>query len=114
VVDLTPLLGLIPELDETNNQMALLFAAGLPFFPQLGADFFLAALDILSVLNNENMLMWIEAILTGDTDNPALMVASVLFSLLPVIGAIPTFTHWRSMQHLRQGAVLLDYRGLGI
>jgi len=89
VVDLTPLLGLIPELDETNNQMALLFAAGLPFFPQLGADFFLAALDILSVLNNENMLKWIEAILTGNTDDPALMVASVLFSLLPVIGVIP-------------------------
>ena len=89
VVDLTPLLGLIPELNEANNQMALLFAAGLPFFPQLGADLALAALDVLSVLSNENMLKWIEAILTGNTDDPALMVASVLFSLLPVIGVIP-------------------------
>ena len=89
VVDLTPLLGLITELDETNNQMALLFAAGLPFFQQLEADILLAALDVLSVINDENVLVWIEAILTGDTDNPALMVASVLFSLLPVIGVIP-------------------------
>jgi len=89
VVDLTPLLGLIPELDETNNQMALLFAAGLPFFQQLEADILLAALDVLSVINDENVLVWIEAILTGNTDDPALMVASVLFSLLPVIGVIP-------------------------
>ena len=81
--------GAFEELDERNNQLGLLFAAGLPFFGQLEAYILQAALDLIAVINDGTMLAWIEAILTGQTDDPALLAASAVFSLIPVLGVIP-------------------------
>ncbi len=80
--------GAIEELDETNNQMLYLFAAGLEFWGQLEVDILLAALEILEFINDGSMLAWIKAILTGDTETPAQFAASVLFGLIPVLGSI--------------------------
>jgi hypothetical protein len=81
--------GAIEELNEDNNALGLVFAAGLPYLEQLAADVLLAALDLLAFIQNADYLAWIEAILTGDTEDPALMVGNVLFSLIPVLGVIP-------------------------
>jgi hypothetical protein len=81
--------GAIEELDETNNQLGFLFAAGLEFWDQLDVNVLLVALDILEFINDGSMLAWIEAILTGDVETPAQFGATVLLGVIPVLGAIP-------------------------
>jgi len=81
--------GLIAEQNEDNNLKTLLFMAGLPYFDQLSADIAQAAISIISQVTPENLTIWITAILTGDTDNPALIAANIGFSLIPVLGVIP-------------------------
>ncbi|MFP3853201.1 MAG: hypothetical protein ACLFWD_02785 [Anaerolineales bacterium] len=83
------LVGAIEELDESNNEMAFLFAAGLPYFKDLAADVLLTSLDIIAFVNEDNVERWLRAILTGDTDDPALMIGSVLWGLIPVLGVLP-------------------------
>ncbi|MCI0551872.1 MAG: hypothetical protein L0287_13030, partial [Anaerolineae bacterium] len=89
VENLAPLSGVIAEQNEANNIKTLLFMAGLPFFGQLSADIMAAATSIMSQVTPENYVIWVTAILTGDTDNPALIAANVGFSLIPVLGAVP-------------------------
>lgn len=89
VQNLAPQFGVIAEQNEANNIKTLLFMAGLPYFDQLSADITQAAISIISQVTPENVVIWITAILTGDTDNPALIAANVGFSLIPIFGAIP-------------------------
>ena len=89
VENLAPLSGVIAEQNEANNTKTLLFIAGLPFFGQLSADIVAAATSIMSQVTPENYVIWVTAILTGDTDNPVLIAANIGFSLIPVLGAIP-------------------------
>jgi hypothetical protein len=88
VRNLLDLIGGIEESDETNNELDYLFAAGLPYFGQLSADILLGALNVIALVNRDNVEKWLTAILTGETDDPALLIGSVLFGLLPVIGVI--------------------------
>ena len=82
-------LGAFDESNEANNTKGMLIVAGLEIFDQINLDIAQAGLQILSVATPANMMMWITAILTGDTDNPALIAANVILSLIPVLGVIP-------------------------
>jgi hypothetical protein len=87
--NLAVIIGAFEESNEINNTGGILIVAGLEFFDQLTLDFVQASLKIFAAVTPQNVLLWMEAILTGDTDNPALLAANVIISLLPVIGAIP-------------------------
>jgi hypothetical protein len=89
VQNLTLLLGGFDESNETNNTGGLIIAAGLEVFNQLALDISLAALDIIAATTPDNVMLWFEAILTGNTDNPALLTANIILSLIPVIGVLP-------------------------
>lgn len=81
--------GAFEELNEDNNILALVFVAGLPYFGQLAVDILHAAMDILDAIASSTVCKWITAIVTGDTDDPVLLLASIAFSMIPVIGALP-------------------------
>jgi hypothetical protein len=89
VQELTPLFGVVAEQNEDNNIKTLVFMAGLPYSSQLSADIVAATTAIMSQVTPENYVTWVRAILTGDTDNPVLIAANIVFSLIPVLGVIP-------------------------
>jgi hypothetical protein len=89
VQDLDSFLGNFDESNETNNQAGILFLAGIPFFGNLPLDILQPSLQILSTTTLPASFAWLEAILTGNTDDPALLVVNVLLSIIPILGAIP-------------------------
>jgi hypothetical protein len=89
VENLVTLFGQFEESNEVNNTNGILIVAGLSFFDQLTLDFVQSALSVFAATTPQNVYLWLEAILTGDTDNPALLAANVILSLIPVLGALP-------------------------
>jgi len=81
--------GQFAETDEANNQVGLHLLVGLPDFGDIGADILAATLEITQSVSAEEVWTVFVAIVTGDTEDPALLVANILFSFLPVVGAIP-------------------------
>jgi hypothetical protein len=81
--------GQFAETDEVNNQVGLHLLVGLPDFGDIGADILAATLAITRSVSAEEVWTVFVAIVTGDTEDPALLVATILFSFLPVVGAIP-------------------------
>ena len=89
VQDLDAFLGNFDESNETNNQAGILFLAGIPFFENLPLDILQPSLQILSTTTSPASFAWLEAILTGNTDDPKLLAANIILSIIPVIGVIP-------------------------
>lgn len=89
VENLVTVFGQFEESNELNNTNGVLIVAGLSFFDQLTLDFVQSALSIIAATTPQNVMLWLEAILTGDTDNPALLAANVILSLIPVLGVLP-------------------------
>jgi uncharacterized membrane protein len=80
--------GIVIESDEENNTASVQFVVGLPLL-EMSSDVYNSAIDILSSSTTQDVLTWVKAILTGDTENPILMTANMILSVIPVIGAIP-------------------------
>ncbi|MDK1119100.1 MAG: hypothetical protein QGM50_09975 [Anaerolineae bacterium] len=88
VQNLAAIIGSFDESDETNNQGSILIVAGLQFSDQLRVDITQVMQTIKVAFNDEGIWLWLKAILTGNTDNPALLTANVILSFIPVLSVI--------------------------
>ncbi len=89
VVDLTAQSGGIAEADETNNSKGLLFAAGQPLADAVAPEVIQSIIQTLREGDPEKIRELIWGILSGDTDDPVVLLINIGLSLIPVLGAIP-------------------------
>ncbi len=89
VENLPSILGSFDESNETNNTKGLLISTGLDF-QEIGS----ATLDQIlglarpNVPDDQGRMLWLEAILTGQTDNIGLLLANIVLGFIPVINIL--------------------------
>jgi hypothetical protein len=84
-----PVGGVIPELNEANNSLGILVATSLEEFGALHPTLLSGILNSISEFVSTNVLSWLWAVLSGQTDNFLLLALNMGLSIIPVIGVIP-------------------------
>jgi len=88
VENLAPLSGVIAEQNEANNIKTLLFMAGLSYFDQAMAGILQEIIAISASIGQMELVELIQAILTGDTDNPLLVATNMFLGMIPVVNVL--------------------------
>jgi len=88
VENLAVVYGQFDETNEVNNTNGVLIVAGLPFWNQASADVLQVLQRFKSFFVSDAAYQWLIAILSGDTNDPALLVANVILGFIPAINVL--------------------------